>query len=99
MIARRGLGGGLALLAVAAGACGNSGKTGLGAGSGGAGAGGAGGAWGGAANFYVATDGEDAWSGTLPAANAARTDGPFASLDHARAAVRALDKTGRLKIT
>ncbi|MFI5167754.1 MAG: right-handed parallel beta-helix repeat-containing protein [Thermoanaerobaculales bacterium] len=44
--------------------------------------------------FYVATDGNDAWSGTLPAPNAAKTDGPFATFDHARAAVRSLDKTG-----
>ncbi|MFI5167752.1 MAG: right-handed parallel beta-helix repeat-containing protein [Thermoanaerobaculales bacterium] len=44
--------------------------------------------------FYVATDGNDAWSGTLPAPNAAKTDGPFVTFDHARAAVQALDKTG-----
>lgn len=38
---------------------------------------------------YVATDGDDSWSGALPAPNAARTDGPFATLLRARAAVRA----------
>ncbi|MFI5165655.1 MAG: right-handed parallel beta-helix repeat-containing protein [Thermoanaerobaculales bacterium] len=43
--------------------------------------------------FYVATDGNDAWSGALPTPNAAKTDGPFATPDHARAAVQALDKT------
>jgi len=39
--------------------------------------------------LYVATNGNDAWSGTLPAPNAARTDGPFATLMHARDALRA----------
>ncbi|MBN2450255.1 MAG: right-handed parallel beta-helix repeat-containing protein [Lentisphaeria bacterium] len=38
--------------------------------------------------FYVATDGNDRWSGCLPHANAARTDGPVASLAGARDAVR-----------
>lgn len=41
------------------------------------------------ADFYVATDGNDAWSGTLPAPNADRTDGPFASLEKARNSLRA----------
>jgi len=40
------------------------------------------------ADFYVAQNGNDAWSGKLPAPNAARTDGPFASLERARDAVR-----------
>ncbi|MCP4642093.1 MAG: right-handed parallel beta-helix repeat-containing protein [bacterium] len=40
--------------------------------------------------FYVAEDGNDAWSGTLPAPNAAGDDGPFASLTRARDAIRAL---------
>ena len=31
------------------------------------------------ADFHVATTGRDDWSGTLPAPNAARTDGPFAA--------------------
>ena len=47
-----------------------------------------------AAEFYVATDGRDAWSGTLAAPNAQKTDGPFASLARARDAVRRL-KQGR----
>lgn len=38
--------------------------------------------------FYVATAGNDHWSGTLPAPNAAQTDGPFASLVRARDAIR-----------
>jgi len=41
------------------------------------------------AAFYVATNGNDAWSGTLPAPNGAKTDGPFATLGRARDAVRA----------
>ena len=40
--------------------------------------------------FYVATDGNDAWSGTLPKPNAAKTDGPFATLSRAIDAARAL---------
>ena len=42
------------------------------------------------ADFFVATDGNDAWSGRLAAPGAAKTDGPFASIDKARQAVRAL---------
>ncbi|NOZ21359.1 MAG: hypothetical protein GXP25_09755 [Planctomycetes bacterium] len=40
------------------------------------------------ANFYVATNGSDSWSGKLPAPNAGKTDGPFATLARARDAVR-----------
>ena len=40
--------------------------------------------------FYVSTAGNDAWSGTLSAPNAAKTDGPLASLRAARDAVRKL---------
>ncbi len=48
--------------------------------------------------FYVATNGNDAWSGRQAAPNAARTDGPFATVTRARAAVRALkEKEGGLK--
>ena len=42
------------------------------------------------ARFYVATDGNDAWSGAVPEPNRARTDGPFATLHRARDAVREL---------
>ena len=42
-----------------------------------------------AADFYVATDGNDAWSGTLASPNAEKSDGPFATLQRARDAVRA----------
>jgi len=42
------------------------------------------------AAFYVATDGNDAWSGKLAAPDAAKTDGPLATLRRARDAVREL---------
>lgn len=42
------------------------------------------------ADFYVATDGNDSWSGCLPSPKRDRSDGPFASLDQARVAVRRL---------
>ncbi len=42
----------------------------------------------GSANYYVATNGKDTWSGTLPAPNGGNTDGPFATLDRARMAVQ-----------
>ena len=41
-------------------------------------------------DFYVAADGDDRWSGTLPVANAKSSDGPFATLERARDAVREL---------
>ncbi len=40
------------------------------------------------AHFYVATNGNDVWSGRLLAPNAAGTDGPFATLGRARDAIR-----------
>jgi hypothetical protein len=46
------------------------------------------------ADFYVALNGNDAWSGKLAAPNPAGTDGPFASLARARNAVRALKSVG-----
>ena len=42
------------------------------------------------ARFYVATNGDDAWSGRHPRAAADGTDGPFATLKRARDAVREL---------
>ncbi|HXM61830.1 MAG TPA: right-handed parallel beta-helix repeat-containing protein [Terriglobales bacterium] len=42
------------------------------------------------ADFYVATDGNDSWSGTLPAPNNQHTDGPFASVARAQIAVQKL---------
>lgn len=46
--------------------------------------------------FYVATDGNDAWSGRLPAPDEARSDGPFATLQRAREAIRQLKQAGPL---
>lgn len=40
------------------------------------------------ATFYVATDGNDAWSGKQDAPNEDHTDGPFASISQARDAIR-----------
>ena len=48
------------------------------------------------ANFYVATNGSDTWSGTLATPNVKKTDGPFATLTKARNAVRDLRKRARL---
>ncbi|MBN1673508.1 MAG: right-handed parallel beta-helix repeat-containing protein [Kiritimatiellae bacterium] len=45
--------------------------------------------------LYVATDGNDAWSGTRPAPNAAGTDGPFATLERARDAIRTVKQENR----
>lgn len=45
-----------------------------------------------AADIYVSPQGSDKWSGTLPEPNAAATDGPFASLQRARDAVREIIK-------
>ncbi|MGA8764143.1 MAG: putative Ig domain-containing protein [Candidatus Sulfotelmatobacter sp.] len=44
------------------------------------------------ADFYVATDGRDTWSGTLAAPNSNNTDGPFASISRAQTAVQAILK-------
>jgi uncharacterized protein (TIGR03437 family) len=51
------------------------------------------------ANFYVSPSGNDSWSGTLASANPAGTDGPFATFDHARAAVAALNKASLTQVT
>ncbi|WP_217592889.1 right-handed parallel beta-helix repeat-containing protein [Cohnella sp. GbtcB17] len=45
--------------------------------------------------YFVATNGNDAWSGTLAAPNSAGTDGPFKTLAKARDAMR----TGAVKTT
>jgi hypothetical protein len=42
----------------------------------------------GALKIYVSPIGNDAWSGTLPEANPDRSDGPMATLEHARDRVR-----------
>ena len=46
--------------------------------------------------FYVATNGNDAWSGKLPEPNATSTDGPFATLERARDAIRKMKQDGGL---
>ena len=44
--------------------------------------------------FYVATNGDDQWTGTLPARNTSGKDGPFATLQQARNAMRKLKQNG-----
>ncbi len=44
----------------------------------------------------MAANGSDAWSGARPAPNRGKSDGPFATLERARDAIRALKKAGPL---
>ncbi|MGA7908796.1 MAG: hypothetical protein WCA16_15405, partial [Candidatus Sulfotelmatobacter sp.] len=44
------------------------------------------------ADFYVAANGNDAWSGSMPAPNGGNSDGPFASVARAQKAVQAILK-------
>ncbi len=46
--------------------------------------------------FYVSVDGDDAWTGTLPDPARDESDGPFATLERARDAIRALKEDGKL---
>jgi len=48
------------------------------------------------AHFYVSTMGNDSWSGRLLAPNALGNDGPFATLEKARDAIRFLKESGPL---
>ena len=41
-------------------------------------------------DYFVATNGNDSWSGTLPTPNTSNTDGPFATIAKAQTAVQAL---------
>lgn len=50
-----------------------------------------------AATFYVAPNGHDQWSGRLVEPNPGRTDGPFATLTRAQAAIRQLKAAGQLE--
>ncbi len=52
------------------------------------------------ADFFVSTRGSDAWSGTMASENARGDDGPFATLQRARDAVRELKarKTGDIVV-
>lgn len=45
------------------------------------------------ADFYLSPQGNNEWSGTLASPNSQQTDGPFATLERARDAVRELKKT------
>ncbi len=47
-----------------------------------------------AANFYVSPDGDDKFSGSLPSVNAAKSDGPFLTLQHARDQLRKIKPAG-----
>jgi hypothetical protein len=44
------------------------------------------------ADFYVAPDGNDSWSGTLSAPNSKNSDGPFATIGRAQTAVQGILK-------
>ena len=50
-----------------------------------------------AATFHLAPDGDDQWSGRLERPNPDRTDGPLASLEGARTALRRLKQAGPLR--
>ncbi len=52
-----------------------------------------------ARTIYVGPDGDDGWSGSLPAPNRERTDGPLASLHGARTAVRRLRADDQKPVT
>ncbi len=47
-------------------------------------------------SLFVATNGNDAWSGRLPEPDASGNDGPFATLQRARDAIRQLRHGGAL---
>jgi hypothetical protein len=49
-----------------------------------------------AADLYISTSGKDAWSGSLAEPNAAKTDGPLATLQGARDRIRTMKENGPL---
>ena len=51
------------------------------------------------AGFYVATNGNDNWSGQLESPNADRSDGPFATLVRARDAIRQMKSKSAGKLS
>ena len=51
------------------------------------------------ADFYVATDGNNNWSGTLAAPNSNGTDGPFATISRAQTAVQGILKNPKGRTT
>jgi len=50
-------------------------------------------------DFYIAINGNDNWSGTLPALNTSLTDGPFATLARAQQAVRGVLRSAQPRAT
>ena len=48
--------------------------------------------------FYVARNGNDAWTGRLPSPNKRMTDGPFAGISRARDAARGLGSAGPARV-
>ena len=44
------------------------------------------------ADYFVSVNGSDSWSGTLAVPNAQKSDGPFATLERARDAIRELKR-------
>jgi hypothetical protein len=48
--------------------------------------------------YYVSTDGNDQWSGKLPAANRDRSDGPLATLETARDRIRSERQAGHASL-
>ena len=49
--------------------------------------------------FYVSPNGNDSWTGTLPAPNSNNTDGPLATFDRARAVVQAIGKASLTQVS
>jgi len=50
-----------------------------------------------ATDYYVNTQGNDLWSGSLKAPNATKTDGPFKTIERAKQAIRNLKQTNTFK--
>ena len=46
--------------------------------------------------FFVSPQGDNKWSGAMPDPNAAKTDGPFATVEAAQRAIRKLKRAGQL---
>ena len=46
--------------------------------------------------LFIATDGNDEWSGGIPEPNSAGNDGPFATLERARDEIRKLKQAGQM---
>lgn len=48
-------------------------------------------------DLFVALNGNNAWTGTVPAPNGQKTDGPFTTLERARQEIRELKRAGKLE--